>query len=514
MPVVVGLCVVPVIAQACGFTTLTVWMLLEGGPYEVIGALCAACAGVVFGYVLLARSGQEKAWQQRRQAFWLVALALVCMVIAGEELSWGQHLANFVAPEWAREHNFQRETNFHNLRYFQDALGGNSVQNLLMFSTLVYLAIVPSICWLMPQKTSWIRRIGLPIPPPDIARGCVVLCIGFVLMSIVYEDREPFLRMKATEIFETSTEALLCLFAFGLATTVPVAASRQRRAALVAALCATIVPLGVASLARMPELSAEAVGEELGRSYAVLGEAYSDVQPQQGESFYRQALVHWPMNHRARFQLAALYASMGDLTRAHEQWQTLLEHQPEHADALFARGQAWEAEANWDRAVADYTRALEIGPERGEVYLARARALLHLGEDDRAAEDFERFSPHVPEAEVAQYMAVGTVRMQQGRRRDAVAVYRLAYELAPEDPKVALCLGYALEQTGQLADASSVYEHAIHIEPEFLAAHLGMARILVNNDETDQALEHLLVILDADPENPAALELQARISER
>jgi hypothetical protein len=57
---------------------------------------------------------------KRRDGLGLAALfhlgmAMLCVVLLGEEISWGQHLLGFDSPEELSRINAQQETNFHNL---------------------------------------------------------------------------------------------------------------------------------------------------------------------------------------------------------------------------------------------------------------------------------------------------------------------------------------------------------------------------------------------------------------
>jgi hypothetical protein len=60
----------------------------------------------------------QRAFSQRRIGDALVAL--FCMFVAGEELSWGQRLIGYTPPAAFLEHNTQQELNLHN---FRDVLG-------------------------------------------------------------------------------------------------------------------------------------------------------------------------------------------------------------------------------------------------------------------------------------------------------------------------------------------------------------------------------------------------------
>src|SRR5262245_46892240 len=75
----------------------------------------------------------------RRPRLFLAATALLGVLYvgaAGEELSWGQHLFKFAAPEFFQKHNAQHEANVHNL-----IVQGVKI-NRLIFGTGLFVAIV------------------------------------------------------------------------------------------------------------------------------------------------------------------------------------------------------------------------------------------------------------------------------------------------------------------------------------------------------------------------------------
>jgi len=47
-------------------------------------------------------------------------ITLACFYMAGEELSWGQHLWGWDTPKWMMEVNDQKETNLHNMSSWFD----------------------------------------------------------------------------------------------------------------------------------------------------------------------------------------------------------------------------------------------------------------------------------------------------------------------------------------------------------------------------------------------------------
>jgi hypothetical protein len=75
---------------------------------------------------------EKKGWKN----FWSMALGLLCIVIAGEEASWGQRVFGYHTPEAISAVNVQREFNLHNLSGLQGIVRS---LGLMVFSVLCFL---------------------------------------------------------------------------------------------------------------------------------------------------------------------------------------------------------------------------------------------------------------------------------------------------------------------------------------------------------------------------------------
>jgi hypothetical protein len=88
-------------------------------------------------------------------------LAAFCLVVAGEEISWGQRLFGFKPPEVFLERNFQQELNFHNVLMHERGLGFE------LESKHLVMAIVVGFCVVWPLLVRH-RRFAMfgPLAPP------------------------------------------------------------------------------------------------------------------------------------------------------------------------------------------------------------------------------------------------------------------------------------------------------------------------------------------------------------
>ena len=88
----------------------------ENGIVE-LGTTIVLLPGIIFGICALRlRKSLPESWL----AYWLLLIMLGSIYIAGEEISWGQHLLQWGTPEYFQAINDQHETNIHNISSWFD----------------------------------------------------------------------------------------------------------------------------------------------------------------------------------------------------------------------------------------------------------------------------------------------------------------------------------------------------------------------------------------------------------
>jgi len=110
--------------------------------------------GVGFGIHLLVR--YRRRLPSRYLIYWLALITVGMFFLAGEEMSWGQHLNFWTGddlPETWQEINDQRETNVHNLTNALD----QGPTNLVVISVFVAFVLNPL----------YLKRKGQTMPPSD-----------------------------------------------------------------------------------------------------------------------------------------------------------------------------------------------------------------------------------------------------------------------------------------------------------------------------------------------------------
>lgn len=142
----------------------------EDGLFESATALAMLFCAVVF----LIIGVRHRAKQNRTQKSVLFVLALFCLLLLLEEISWGQRIFGWSTPERLENINVQQETNLHNIFVGYNQLI-RLVLSLLIASALIY-------------REAWLRgldRLGLgALMPPAAA----IYFVPFLIYAHIYDE--------------------------------------------------------------------------------------------------------------------------------------------------------------------------------------------------------------------------------------------------------------------------------------------------------------------------------------
>ena len=137
------------IAASYGYLELGDFSERENIPVEPLTAALFAISGLT---LFLAAAAAGRGWLRR---FYILA-GLGALFVAGEEVSWGQHIFGFVPPDFLVAANEQKETNLHN------------TVALSPIYWFLYNAILPW-CYLAPIAAFVVRKYRLgPLPLPSL----------------------------------------------------------------------------------------------------------------------------------------------------------------------------------------------------------------------------------------------------------------------------------------------------------------------------------------------------------
>ena len=101
-----------------------------------------------------------------------VGLGLFCLLVALEEISWGQRLFGYRPPDYFLQENFQQEFNLHNV-------ASTSLRKLVMLLILAGYGVGTAVISLIPPVGRQLRRWHRVPAPPELVPA-------FLEMSVVY----------------------------------------------------------------------------------------------------------------------------------------------------------------------------------------------------------------------------------------------------------------------------------------------------------------------------------------
>lgn len=152
------------------------WLVGENGPYEIIEALILVIALGIAIFTLIKMDKSNK-WM----IAWVSLAALCCFYVAGEEISWGQHILQWNTPEYWKALNDQGETNLHNTSSWLDQ------KPRLILSIGVYIGgiILPLMMMYRPEtiKKSFLNRFQEIFPTRQF------MVVAFICLFIKIADK-------------------------------------------------------------------------------------------------------------------------------------------------------------------------------------------------------------------------------------------------------------------------------------------------------------------------------------
>ena len=153
------------------------------------------------------------------------------------------------------------------------------------------------------------------------------------------------------------------------------------------------------------------------------------------------------------------------LKLAIEQYEQIVRLQPDSMDDHLLLGRLYRLNNDLQKAESEFKIAVKLQPDSEEAVTTLAYLYNELGDTARATQVLSA----VPKTE--------------------------------RSAKLYSALGYTFEQQKQYKDAIDAYRHAIELDRDNLDAIRGLAQNLLNDGQTDAALEQYKVIADANPED-------------
>jgi tetratricopeptide (TPR) repeat protein len=239
---------------------------------------------------------------------------------------------------------------------------------------------------------------------------------------------------------------------------------------------------------------------------------------------YRLAIEADPSSEYLTSGLAELYAKTGRIRDAVLEAQDILKRDPNNLEAHKLLGRIYlrslgDMQTNTagsgnvlKLAIEQYEQIIKIEPNNVDDHLLLGRLYRLDNELQKAEAEFKTAVKLQPDSEEA-VTTLAYLYNEEGDTTRAVQVLGAVPD-ASKSAKLYSALGYTYEQQKQYKQAIDSYRHAIELDRDNLDAIRGFAQNLLNDGQTDAALEQYKIIADANPEDAQTYLKIAEIDRR
>ena len=225
---------------------------------------------------------------------------------------------------------------------------------------------------------------------------------------------------------------------------------------------------------------------------------------------YRAAIDADPSSEYLTSGLAELYARTGRIRDAVLEAQDILKRDPNNLEAhrllgrIYLRSLGDIQSGNGSQnvlklAIEQYEQIVKVDPDSVDDHLLLGRLYRLNNELQKAEGEFKTAVKLDPDSEEA-VTTLAYLYNEEGDTSRAAQVLSSIPDAA-RSAKLYSALGYTYEQKKQYKDAITAYRHAVDLDHDNLDAIRGLAENLMNDGQSDAALEQYKVIADANPED-------------
>lgn len=235
-----------------------------------------------------------------------------------------------------------------------------------------------------------------------------------------------------------------------------------------------------------------------------LGNAFMEQNKfQQAQNAYLKALDLDPDFLDAHQNLARAYRRQGLLEKAVTQIRTAIVLDPYNAENYLLVGQFYLEMDDLQSAQENLLKALVYDFSLTAARVELGNVYLKMNKTERAIEEFTTASAAADPSAAAAYFGLARAYHQNKLYYDEIAAYQQVLILDPENVPALQNLGNAFMETGQIEEAAAAYQKAIRISPQS-GLYYNLAATCLKQEQYQDAAGYYLTAIQMDPNYAAA----------
>lgn len=236
---------------------------------------------------------------------------------------------------------------------------------------------------------------------------------------------------------------------------------------------------------------------------------------------YRLAIENDPASEFLNAGLAELYAKTGRIREAVLEAQEILKRDPSNLEARKLLGRIYlrslgdlqagtQSREMLRLALEQFEQITRLEPQNLDNHLLLGRLYRLSGDMLKAEQEFKAAVKLQPDSEEA-ITSLAYLYGEEGDSARAVATLNSAPD---KSAKIYAALGYTYEQRKDYKQAIAAFQKAVEMDRDNLDSARGLAQNLMNDGQTQAALEQYMNIAEADPQDAQAFLRMAEIHRR
>ncbi len=232
----------------------------------------------------------------------------------------------------------------------------------------------------------------------------------------------------------------------------------------------------------------------------------------QAADSFQQAIEAKPDDPEGYYNLGTLNLRKGDFPEARRYLEQTVALNPNYPEAWNNLGMIAAQQGLPEEAIHNFRKSLELRP-------GYATALLNLGNVYRrqgelgSAQDCLNQALNLQPGDAEVNYSLGMLYAQQGQMQQASKYLQKAIDLRPGYPEALNNLGVLFVREQDYPKAEEQFKAGIRIAPSFDQSYLNLARLYAMRNEKDRAIEVLIELVHAQPQNEGAKQALDRLQE-